>query len=239
MEGPAAPAEHDLPAEEEPGAGDHGAQPQAGAGGVEEGGVPQEPQAVAGGDPVIAVVFGVAVAGDDLVLLAEGLVHSGDVVPRQQVVGVEDEEAVEVVVPPGVPDLGEQEVEGVALAHVLAVEALVDHGAGVPGGAGGAVGAVVRHHEGGEVLGGVVLVPDALQKLADDRLLVPGGDEHGVAPQRGGPVHPVPAPQGNGDVEKLVEIAQHEQDADDTVHVLAEEQSSHDSLLSRARQMAR
>ena len=239
VEGPAVALEHHLAAEEVSGAGDHRAQTQLGPGGVEEGGVPQEPKAVASGDPVVAEIFGVPVAGNDLAVRGEGLVHPGDVVRGQEVVGVKDKVAVKVVVPPGIPDLGQEVVEGVALAHVDPVRALVDHGPGLPCRPGGAVGAVVRHHESDEAVRRVVLAADAVQQVADHRLLVSGGDEHRVAADGGRRLGPLPAQKSDRDIEKLVGVAQKEEDADDPVDAAQNNQSAHVSLLSRARQMAR
>ena len=233
MEGPAAAAEHDLPAEHVSGARNHRAQAQTGAGLVEEGRVPQEPQAVSGGDPVVAVVLGVAVAGDDGALRGEDFVHPGDIVGGQKIVGVEDKVAVIVMIAPLLADMGEEEVQGVALAHMAGVTALVDDRARVTGRLGGVVGAVVGDHVDVQVFGGVVLPLEAVHQLGDHRLLVPGGDQHGVAAQGGVPRDPVPAPQGHRYIQKLIEVTRQEQDADHPVHIFQNHQCAHDLLLSR------
>src|SRR5699024_1567144 len=99
---------------------------------------------------------------------------------------------------------------------------------------------VVRHHEGGHKVRGVVLPGDGVQELADDRLLVPGGDEHSVAVELlRRRVFLPPDGQGHGNIEELIEIANHKQDAQHAVDMLKKDQSGHDSLLSWNRQMAR
>ena len=132
--------------EQEARAAHGGAAAQAGAGAVEIAALPQEPQGVARADPVVAEVLAVAVAGDDLVAVGEHLVHPLNVVRGQQVVGVKHEITVK---PRRIvrADVLQQEVQGIALAHVQLVEPLIDHRAVGPGDGGGAVGAVVRRHE--------------------------------------------------------------------------------------------
>ena len=175
---------------------------------VEEGGLPEEPQGVARGDPVVGVVLGVAVAGDDFVAVGEGAVHLGDVVGRQQVIGVEDEEAVKDLAIVGF-DMAQQLLEGVALADQDPVKALVDHSAVLPGHLGGVVGAVVGHYEDRDQLAGVVLGADGVQQMADDRRLIPGGDQHRVAVEGCGAVGLVLFEEGHSQIEKLVGVADH------------------------------
>src|SRR5699024_4477808 len=166
-------------------------------------------------------------------------VHPGDVVPLEEVVGVKDEVAVKPLSPILLLDLVQQEVQGVALAHPELVEPLEDHGPGVPGHLGGAVGAVVRHHEGGHKVRGVVLPGDGVQKLADDRLLVPGGDEHSVAVELLRRRVFLPADgQGYGNIEELIEVANDKQDAQHASDMLKQDQISHYYHLSWNRQMA-
>ena len=75
----------------------------------------------------------------------------------------------------------EQVLEGVALAHLRLVIAKVDIGAVSARHAAGQVGAVVGHHEHVHQFGGIVLRLDAVDQVADDGLLVAGGDEDGDA----------------------------------------------------------
>ena len=53
----------------------------------------QKPQRIAGADPVGVIILGVSVACDNAVACVERLVHFGNIVFCQQVVGVENEEA--------------------------------------------------------------------------------------------------------------------------------------------------
>ena len=78
--------------------------------------------------------------------VGEHLVHPLYVIRGEDVVGIEHEVAVKArrVV---LADVLEQEVQGVALAYVQMVEALVYHRAVGAGDGGGTVGAVVRRHE--------------------------------------------------------------------------------------------
>ena len=137
--------------------------PRLHAGVVEELRLAQEPQRVAGGDPVVAEVLGVAVARDDARSPREKtLVHLLDVVLLEHVVRVEDEVAVEGPLREELVYAVEQIVEGVALAHVGGVEALEDYGPGVGGDARRVVRAVVGHDEGGHQAAVIGLALDAL-----------------------------------------------------------------------------
>ena len=210
VEVPAAPLLQNPAAEEEAGAGDGAAGLQKVAGVVEEGGLPQEPQGIAGGDPVVGVVLGVAIAGDDLIAIGEGAVHLGDVVGLQEVVGVEDHKGVEhaAIVP---LDMSQELVEGVALAHLYMVEALVDNGAVFPRHPGGVVGAVVGHHEDGDEVFGIVLGVDGVQEVTDDVLLIARRDQNRVAVEHGGTVGLVLFEEGNGEIDELIGVADDEQ----------------------------
>ena len=207
---PAAPLLQDAAAEAEAGAGDGAAGLQQVAGMVEEGGLPQEPKGIAGGNPVVGVVLGIPVAGDDLIAVGEGAVHLRDVVGLQQVIRVEDEEAVEylAVVPINV---GQQLIHGVALAHLDAVEPLIDHGAVLPGYLRRRVGAVVGDDKSRHQVAGVVLTADGVQQMADDGLFIAGGDQNGIAVQLGGAVRLVLFKKRDGQIEKLIRIAQDKQ----------------------------
>ena len=239
MEGPAVGAQHDVLTKQETGPGNNRADPQLGAGAIQESSIPQEPEGIASGNPVVTEILGVAVAGDNLMFRAKDFIHPGYIVLCQQVVGIKDKVSVEIIVPPVVPDLGEQEIEGVALAHMHPVPAFVDHSPRVLGNLGSGVSAVVCNYKGDQIAAGVVLPPDALQQLADDRLLVPGGDQHSIPPDRAIRCRTLFPAQRHGDIQELIKIAQKEQDADYPVDGLQNSQRTHDSLLSRAWQMAR
>ena len=108
--------------------------------------LPQEPQGVPGADPVVAEVFAVAVAGHDLVSGGEALIHALEIVRREDVVRIEHEIAVKALRIVRA-DVLHQKIQGVALAHVHMIEALVYHRPMFPRDGGGAVGAVVCRHE--------------------------------------------------------------------------------------------
>ena len=221
MEGPGAGLLQHGPAEEEACAGDGAAGTQQAAGVVEVAALPQEPQGVAGGDPVIAVVFAVAVAGDDIVALREGTVHGGDVTGVQNVVGVKDNVAVE---PGGVVllQMAQQGLEGVALAHLHVIEALIDGGSGAAGNVGGVVGAVVRQHEDVQQTLVIGLAAETADEVGNDGGLVPGTDQHGVVVGRGlqrrrlGSLALGQQPR-NGNVQELIGIADKENNGDDVI----------------------
>ena len=113
----------------------------------------------------------------------------------------------------------EQVLEGVALAHPHLVEPLIHMGPGHPGHHGRVVGAVVRQHEHVHQFGGIVLRLDAVDQVADDGLLVAGGDEDGDAVGRRLAVGRVLFPPRHGNIEELIGIAeekrQHNGEIDD------------------------
>ena len=210
MEGPAAVILNDPGGHQEAGARHVAVGAQRHTGTAEEAGLPQEPQAVARGDPVVPEILGVAVAGQGIVLArVKGPVHGGDEIGVHVVVGVKDEEALV----PGAPlrlQAVEQVVHGVALAHLDLVEALVDDGARLPGDGGGVVGAVVGHHVHVQQLGRVVLSLEILNQICYDIGLVAGTDDRGVPVlphlllQRA----PLAAGQADHQVHQLIEIGQ-------------------------------
>ena len=102
----------DSPGEEEPGAGDGAAGAQVVPGAVQVFRLPQKPQPVPRGDPVVPEVLAVAVAGDHPMPGGERLVHLRDEAGVQQVVCVKGEEPVVALA--ALVDLPQQEVEGVA-----------------------------------------------------------------------------------------------------------------------------
>ena len=210
VEVPAAAVVEHLLREQEARAGDGAAGAEVEAGVVEELRLAQEPQRVAGGDPVVAEVLGVAVARDDAVALGEDLVHLLDVVLLEHVVRVEDEVAVEGPLREELVYAVEQIVEGVALAHVGGVEALKDYGPGVGGDARRVVRAVVGHDEGGHQAAVIGLAPDALDEVADDGLLVPRGHQHRVAVAHRLALALVLHHEGDKYVDELVGIAHYE-----------------------------
>ena len=77
----------------------------------------------------------------------------------------------------------QQEVEGVALADLVLVEALHDHGAVLASYARRLVCAVVGHDEGGHQLARIGLAVDTVDEVSNDHLLISCRNEHGEAVQ--------------------------------------------------------
>ena len=136
----------------------------------------QKPERIAGRDPVRTVVLGVAVAGNGLESQPKGLVHLRDILAVDEVVGVKDDERVAVVVRR--QDFFEHIVQRVALADKVAVLPFKHGRARRPRNLGGVVGAVVGADVDADELSRIGLRVDALDKLADHRRLVAGGDDH-------------------------------------------------------------
>ena len=146
MEGPATVLTDNVGIDQKAGAGDVAVGAQKHTGEVEEAGLTQEPDGVTGGDPVVAKVAGVAVAGDGAVVAAvKDLVHLSGEVGVHQIVRIKDHVAV-ILVTALMVQGAEEEVQGVALALLVLVETLIDNGAGLAGHLSGVVGAVVGHH---------------------------------------------------------------------------------------------
>ena len=102
--------------------------------------------------------------------------------------------------------LGQQVVQGVALAHLHLVEPLKDHGPVLPGKLCGLIGAVVRHHIGGNERFRVVLSFDAVQQVRKYRFLIPGGDENGEPPLWRLPLGLLPVKQqGDDKIQGLIQ----------------------------------
>ena len=157
MEGPAPVVPDDLGGHQETGTGHMAVGAQQGTGEVEEAGLPQEPDGVSGGDPVVPEVLGVAVAGDGVVPLVKGPVHLSHKIGVHQVVGVKDEVTVVDVLTLLLQTV-EEVIHRVALALLLLVEALIHKGAGLAGHTGGIVSAVVGHHIEVQQLFGIILL---------------------------------------------------------------------------------
>ena len=213
VEGPGTDLLQHGAAEEKTGAGHGAAGAQQKPGVVEVAALPQEPQGVTGADPVVTVVFGVAVAGDDLVAVGEGFVHSLDIVRCQQIVGVKDEIAVKAV---GIVvlQMAQQRLQGIALAHKLGIEALIGDSAGTAGDLGRVIGTVIRKNKDADKLLIVGLAADAGDQIADHGGLVTGADQNGVAVGFDCAVRLILAQPRHGNIQKLVGIAQAKEKAD-------------------------
>ncbi len=234
---PAAVLPDDIGVNEEAGAGDVAVGTQEHTGEVEEAGLTQEPDAVAGGDPVGTEVAGIAVAGNGAVVTAvKDLVHLGGEVGVHQIVGVEDHVAV-VGVLALVGQGAEEVIQGVALALLVLVEALIHDGAGVPGNLGGVVGAVIGHHIDIQAVLGVVLIFQRLDQFCDHSRLVAGGDHGGVAVDHRIPVGAlaVLAHQADHQIDQLIKIGHGEQHSQKQVKGFYHSNHSHVNHLDKVR----
>ena len=129
----------------------------------------------------------------------------------QQVVRVEDKVAVVALLGILLPNVLQQESQGIALAHLHLVLPLKHPRSMLSGNGGCAVGAVVRHHINVQQVLGIVLLPDALQQLGDDGALVAGGDEHRVPAQFARREGPPLAQQPRAQKHRLIAVACREQ----------------------------
>ena len=156
-------------------AGNRAVDAQAGARTVEEARLAQKPQRVACGDPVVAEVLGVAVAGQRRILAGvEHLVHLADEVGVHQIIRVEYEKAVVGLFALIRKDALEQPVQRVALADLHLVESLVHDRARLAGNRRRAVRAVVGHDEYVQQLFRVILRLEVPDQIPDDPLLIAG-----------------------------------------------------------------
>lgn len=184
---------------------------------VEIAGLADEPGRISRGDPTAAEILGVAVARKRKIALVERIVHDGDVITGEQVVGVEDEERLVLT---GV--LAKNSVEPVihdpALALAREVVALVDDGTRLARGLGGVIRAGVCHHEDVDQLRRIILVLDRFDQVGDDRLLVMGGNEEriGMLLLRRGNLH-LAANETDEEENHLIQETDREHQTDDGV----------------------
>ena len=207
--GPAAVLMHDLGRNQKTGAGDGTVGADEHPGEVQESGLAHEPQAVAGTDPVVGEVLGVAVAGQRLIVAGiEHFVHLIDKVGVDDVVGIKNEEAIVAALADVGLQLMEQVAQSIALALVDGIEPFIDGSTGPTGCPGGIVGAVIGHYIDIQQLPGVVLGGQAADQLTDDLLLVAGRDHHRIPVLLLGHKDPglVQAEQAIHQVDQLIEI---------------------------------
>ena len=171
---PAADPLQQLPGKTKARAADAAAHIQPGTGAVQMRGVVQIPNAVAGADPVAVEILGVAEAAGGLIAVGEGLIDLAQIVRLQQIVRVKDHKHVVLAQTLGLFDALQQIVDGIALAHLLLVEALKDRSPVLSGDLGGLVGTVVGDHIDLDQLLGIVLGRDAAQQMADHVFLISG-----------------------------------------------------------------
>ena len=169
-----------LTAEHEACAADGTARAKAHAGTVQILRFAQEPETVACGNPVVAVVFRVAIACYYAVALRECLIHLGDVVFIEDIVRIENEISVKAV--PAIVRIYavEQIFHGVAFADASLIEALIHGGAEASRYLGCLIRAVVGNDENLYKRTVILLIIDALDEISDDDFLIARGDENGI-----------------------------------------------------------
>ena len=217
MEGPAILLQQHPAAEKEARAGDGAACSQQHPRMIQVFRFAQKPQPVAGRDPVIAVILGISVARHDVVSVGEGFVHPLDVIRTQEVIRIKDEVAVKALrlVLRNVPQQG---VEGVALAHLFAVNAFVDRRARRARHVRGTVRTVVRHDENLQLVLRVGLPVQAVDQVGNDLFLIARTDQNGIAVQLRRLVRLILFDMRNQNVEKLIGIAHQKSDHQYGVH---------------------
>ena len=176
----------------------------------------QKPQRVARRDPVVAVVFGVAVAGHDLIAGGVDLLDLGDKVRVKDIVGIQHK--IGVVMPvTGTLDALQKLIEHVALTHLLGIEALIDGRTMRAGHARRVIRAVVRTDKNVHAVHGIGLCADAVEQLPDHVLLVARRDEHGNAVVFVPTLKFSSPQQRHSHIIKLIGIAQEKERHDDGV----------------------
>ena len=140
----------------------------------------EEPRRITCGNPVGIVILGITIARRGHRAIVEGLVHLAEIIHVENIVGIEDE--VRLVATVGVlrENRLDAEIERIAFADELVVEAAEDDRARLLGNLSGIVSTIVSHHEDVDQLGRIVLHLNRVDEVADYRALVAGRDEHGI-----------------------------------------------------------
>ena len=146
---------------------------------VEEAGLTQIPGGVGRGNPRTAEVLGVTIARDHMKALVKGIIHLGDVIAGDNIVGIEDKVALKRV---GilVENAIETKVHDPALALAGQVIALVNNGTGLARELRCVVGASIGDHEDLDKLGRIILVLDGANEVGDNGLLVVCCNKEGI-----------------------------------------------------------
>ena len=146
---------------------------------VEEAGLTQIPGGVGRRNPRTAEVLGVAIARDHMKALVKGVIHLGDVIAGDNVVGIEDKVALKRV---GilVKDAIETKIHDPALALAGQIIALVNNGTGLTRKLRGVVGAGVGNDKDFDELGRIVLILNGANEVGDHGLLVMRRNKEGV-----------------------------------------------------------
>ena len=147
---------------------------------VEEAGLTQIPGGVGRRNPRAAEVLGVTIARDHMEALVKGIIHLGDVIAGDNVVGIEDKVALKRV---GilVENAIETKVHDPALTLAGQVVALINDGACLARELRRIIGAGIGDHEDLDKLGRIILVLDGANEVGDHGLLVMRRDKEGIA----------------------------------------------------------
>ena len=147
---------------------------------VEEARLAQVPSGISCRDPRAAEVLGIAIARDHMEALVKGIIHLGDVIAGDNVIGIEDKVALKRV---GilVENAIETKVHDPALAFAGQVIALVNNGTGLARELCGVVGAGVGNDKDLDELGRIVLILDGANEVGDHGLLVMRRNKEGIA----------------------------------------------------------
>ena len=147
---------------------------------VKEARLAQIPGSISCRDPRAAKILGVTIARDHMEALVKGIVHLGDVIAGDDVIGIEDKVALKRV---GilVENAVEAKVHDPALALAGQVIALVNNGTGLARELRRVVGAGIGDHENLDELGRIILVLDGANEVGDHGLLIMRRDKKGIA----------------------------------------------------------
>ena len=141
----------------------------------------QEPNGIAGGNPVASIIFRIAVARGGFGAAVENLIHFAEVIRVEHVVSVEDEIRFEALGVVAFLDFVPAVVQCVALADLLIVKALVHIGrTSIACDFRSVVGAVVGNHENADELLRVVLHANAVNEVTDNLALIAGRNHRGI-----------------------------------------------------------
>ena len=161
------------------GAADHAGHAEIAAGPVKKTHQKHPIQGITAADPRFSRVDRFAVSLGHVRAVLKRLIHPGQKVGRRQVVGVEHANRVK---PVGIilPDTGERPLQRITLADLFFIVAFIYRRAVRPGRAGRIVlGTVVGDDKHLITVLRVILRFQTVEKLADDRFLMPGTDDHG------------------------------------------------------------
>ena len=176
----------------------------------------QEPQRIARRDPVVAIVFGIAIAGHDLVARGVDLFDLGKEVRVKDIVCIQHK--IGVVVPAaGTANASEHVVEHIALANMQRVVPLKNDRAMLARHAGGIVRAVIRTDVNIYMIHRISLRTNAVEQITDDILLIARSNENGNAVVFIAADKFLPLQQRHRHIKELIGIAYEKEGHDDRV----------------------